>query len=279
MVKIDLQQGSQEWLLWRSQGITSTDISVIMGSNPYKSKKDLILEKKGIKEVKKNEAMKRGSFFEKEALKLACCMIDVVFHSECHESPENSLFRASLDGIGFEDGKLVALEIKVPKEKGFLEAQKGHIPEMYLHQMNWHMMCSNAKKCVYFVFDPETKDSVMDLVFYDENLAKLMKEKALEFWEEYQNFEQKAYLDSFEHFQIHRKYVDLLNQKDSIENQIEEVKKLVLDYSGNKEFESDLLDCFFSSRSSYDYKAMKDDGIDIEKYKRQSQPFLTIKRK
>ncbi len=44
---INLQQRSLEWLAWRSQGITATEIAVVMNKSPYKSPWRLWCEKVG----------------------------------------------------------------------------------------------------------------------------------------------------------------------------------------------------------------------------------------
>ena len=47
MTVVDLNQRSDEWLNWRSLGVTATDIPVILGLSPYKTVWQLWAEKTG----------------------------------------------------------------------------------------------------------------------------------------------------------------------------------------------------------------------------------------
>ena len=47
MKTVDLNQRSPEWLQWRSQGITASDIPIILGLSPYKTPWQLWAEKVG----------------------------------------------------------------------------------------------------------------------------------------------------------------------------------------------------------------------------------------
>ena len=38
-MKIDLVQGTNEWLDWRKGGVGGSDIGTIMGLNPYKNRR------------------------------------------------------------------------------------------------------------------------------------------------------------------------------------------------------------------------------------------------
>ena len=42
----------QEWLGWRTKGIGGSDAGTVLGANPYKTKRELYYEKRGIQPVK-----------------------------------------------------------------------------------------------------------------------------------------------------------------------------------------------------------------------------------
>ena len=44
-IKVSIQQGTKEWLEWRSQGIGASDAPAIMGENPWKRPETLLQEK------------------------------------------------------------------------------------------------------------------------------------------------------------------------------------------------------------------------------------------
>ena len=65
-----LEQGSEEWLKERSNGIGSSEVSVIMGLNPWKTPYELYHEKvTGESTFKGNEATDHGTKTEPEARK------------------------------------------------------------------------------------------------------------------------------------------------------------------------------------------------------------------
>ena len=47
MKVVDLNQRSEEWLQWRSKGVTASDIPIILGLSPYKTRWQLWAEKVG----------------------------------------------------------------------------------------------------------------------------------------------------------------------------------------------------------------------------------------
>lgn len=59
MARIDIQQGSAEWLALRRTKITASDAGVITQLNPWKTPRDLFFEKYGFIEIIENEAMRR----------------------------------------------------------------------------------------------------------------------------------------------------------------------------------------------------------------------------
>ena len=45
--RITLEQGTAEWLAWRTQGIGASEAPAILGENPWKSRRALLAEKTG----------------------------------------------------------------------------------------------------------------------------------------------------------------------------------------------------------------------------------------
>lgn len=120
MKKIDLSQGSDEWLAWRKTGVTSTDTPVLLNLSSYKTIWRLWAEKVGkvlpvdlsgnpnIKRGKKEEDSIR-QFIENEY------KTGLLFPT-CIESSKHELIKASLDGI---DDNGFPWEIKAPSEAIF----------------------------------------------------------------------------------------------------------------------------------------------------------------
>ena len=49
VTKLDLEQGSEEWLSWRKDSVGGSDIGAIMCLNPFKNRRLLYLERTGQK--------------------------------------------------------------------------------------------------------------------------------------------------------------------------------------------------------------------------------------
>ena len=143
-------QGSDAWLALRRTKVTASDIPIIMGVSPYKTAKQLFLEKIGEVEPSfPSPAMQYGTEMEPEARETFNKRngSDVFPCVRIH--PENEWLMASIDGIGknfWEEDILV--EIKCPYSQKIPE----EIPEHHLIQMQAQMYCSGIKLGCYFVY-------------------------------------------------------------------------------------------------------------------------------
>lgn len=135
MSKIDIDQGSKEWLELRRKKVTATDVACLMGvgfDTPYQR----WLKKVSGEEIEVNADMQRGKDLEPEARAEAERIFGVPFYPETHLSDEHPWAMASLDGIS-PCGKLI--EIKCPRQKGHEMARSRIIPDYYIPQMQWQM--------------------------------------------------------------------------------------------------------------------------------------------
>jgi len=127
-----------EWLEARRQGVTGTDISILLGVNPYKSVDDLIMDKLGVgKPFTGNAATRAGQRLEPFVAN--------------HWAKRNqkiivngSFTRSSLDDrlVGTPDflvGDGTGLEIKTGVEKTY----KDGCPPYYEAQCRWYMMIAD----------------------------------------------------------------------------------------------------------------------------------------
>lgn len=148
---VDLEQGSPEWLSWKSTHITATDIPVIMDSSPWSYPEQLWRRKKGIEEYPAiNDDMRRGMDLEDEARAAVQFQLGMEFDPIVVESEFEHWAGASLDG--YNATAEAVLEIKCPRATGFKKAVGGFIPWAYLYQMYWQMYCTSAKTCYYAVY-------------------------------------------------------------------------------------------------------------------------------
>jgi putative phage-type endonuclease len=150
--RIDVQQGSFEWLDIRKKHVCASDASIIMGMSPWRTRQELLEEKKGLREVQEiNFPMQRGMLLEPQARVLAENLFDNVFIPGVYVSEEYPFMLASYDGISL-DEKII-LEIKCPGKKAHSDAKKGQIPAYYKPQLQHQIAVCGLDRVHYFSFD------------------------------------------------------------------------------------------------------------------------------
>jgi putative phage-type endonuclease len=113
---IDINQRSGEWLKWRSEGVTATDVAIILGLSPYKTPWQLWAEKVGrinSPDISGNPNIKRGIRLEDEARQMAEVRYGEVLLPLCGECARWDILRASFDGL---DTALIPYEFKAPSD-------------------------------------------------------------------------------------------------------------------------------------------------------------------
>lgn len=189
---INLEQGTDAWLDMRRSHVTATDVSVICGSNPFKTPAELWREKMGLAPPQEsNAAMERGSRLEPEARAMACKVLKFDFEPVVIVSDEHPWAMASLDGIS--GARNIILEIKCPKEATHLDTFHGNgYPRYYYDQMQWQMLVSGAGECYYFSYRPECPQCPFAFVSVipDKEWQKFMLVKGYEFYQRLCNFDE-----------------------------------------------------------------------------------------
>lgn len=149
-----LRQEGPDWHLWRKAGIGASDAPIIMGVSPYKTPRELWLEKTGRKPPFAGSwATERGTRLEPLARNHYEAVTGYVVQPHCQAHPDYPWMRASLDGITFE-GDLI-LEIKCPGKEAHAQALAGEVPEKYRPQIQHQLAVTGARVCHYFSFDGE----------------------------------------------------------------------------------------------------------------------------
>lgn len=142
-----LEQNTKEWLDKRKNYVTSTDASILMGVNPWKTPHQLWCEKMDLTTpTQENEAMREGRRLEPFAREL------FISHTGIQIRPDvrfQGHLMASLDGIT-DKGEMV-VEIKCGKG-AFDRAKENVIPDYYKAQMQHQMATADAERAIYFAF-------------------------------------------------------------------------------------------------------------------------------
>jgi putative phage-type endonuclease len=133
---------SPEWLEARA-GIGGSDIGTILGSNPYKTREELLHEKRfGAEPLKPNLAMRMGTKFEAGIRELWAednATWLTVHQTGTWQSLAQPEFKANPDGIiEWGTGELGLLEIKY--------SQARELPSYWYWQVNWYLSLLGLKR-------------------------------------------------------------------------------------------------------------------------------------
>lgn len=266
---VQLQQRSPEWYRWRSQGIGSSDIAAIIGVCPYRTPFMVWEKLMGFREDQPvNFAMQRGIDFEDEARK---CLGDDDLIPVCIEHDHYNHFHASLDGLG--DGYFC--EIKVPTQKNF-QSYREEIPKYYNAQVQWQYLVSGLQRCEFVAYSPELKIAHIKKVERDEEMIEELERVGDKFWKDYLNGIAPAQTERDENriehpdlYQACGEYEIHNNIKSKAEEAMKILKEEIVKFGNGGSFLAYNIRCTKTAqRTSYDYEKMKEDGVDIERYKK-----------
>jgi len=170
--EIRLDQGSGIWLKWRNEGIGASDASTIMGENRFKSRQELLYEKRnGINEPP-NVAMKEGTRLEPEARRAYQEETSHKVEPLCVESIEFPWLRASPDGISSQRDILVEIKCGVSAMR---RAHQGVIPEYYYGQIQHQLMITGLATIDYWCYRPENGGILLECERDDSYIDELFE--------------------------------------------------------------------------------------------------------
>lgn len=268
-------QGSKEWLDWRRDGIGASDISIILGSNKFKTLLNLWDEKCGYKrEDCITQAMAHGIENEENARQWINENQQLDLNPICVEDNERSYFRASLDG--FDMRKKVLCEIKCPISDEILDNARNNqsIPMYWQHQIQWQIMLSKPVRAFVAIWDYRYDSCVTIEAFAQPTLQKKMLEKGEEFWRMVQmgippkpGERDYIYVDDEELKMLLHEYKDHDGVEKAAKNLKKNLKEKIVEFGDDGNFSCD---GFFISRCAprvtYDLDQMRLDGIDVDAY-------------
>lgn len=268
-------QGSEEWFALRRTKITATDARVIMGVDPWKTKKQLYDEKLGLGTPKKQTPqMKRGLDLEDSIIAHLEEKYRVKFQKV---TVVRGFCLASLDAMS-SDGNIIA-EIKCPGKKDHGLACDGVIPEKYYPQLQFTLHVTGLDSIYYeSSADGDTSESI--IVERNQDYIDEMLEKCYEFYEMIQNrIEPEAEATDFierddeEWSSLANKYKDIQRQIQQLEEEKKDIKHqlIYLSMSYNSKG-SGLVLQQVERRGALDYGSLLKtiQGVDIEKYRKPS---------
>lgn len=145
MERIDLEQGSKEWLNFRHNSIGSSDIPVILGISKYKNRSKLLHEKAldQPQEDKKNPILALGHQAETYirpiiSEQLGCEFVPMVL--------KNKYLHASLDGI--DRHKKIIWECKLTSKIKYAHIENNILPKDFFAQIQFQFLVTKYSRAI-----------------------------------------------------------------------------------------------------------------------------------
>ncbi len=187
---INFSQGSKDWLAWREQGITASDIPIILGLSPYKTRWMLWAEKTNRinpPDLSRNPNVQRGHKLEDDIRKIAEAKYGELLLPVCGENKRSPFLRASFDGV---DQHNKPYEFKAPSERIWNEIKdlgtSCDTYKMYEAQVFAQCLVSESTEG-RLIFGLE-KGEIMDFpVVLEKQHAQFILDEAKSFWNLVQN--------------------------------------------------------------------------------------------
>jgi len=283
---VELDQRSDEWHKWRRNGIGASEAACLMGE-AYNNKTPYQLweEKCGFTEANVffSHAMEHGVKAEPIALARANSHIGANCRPVCVEDELTPYLRASLDGWDPDDS--ILLEIKCPISDTILDnARKGHLPTMWVIQLQWQMMIVRPRKAYFAIWDHRVDGVMVYEQYEDPGLMEELKERAHKFWEgvrlgkappltdgDYEVKEGEEIRAAVE------KFKKLSEEKRKITLLCDEAKEALTSYSDGQNFKAYGVKVSLApGRVTYNVEQMRIDGIDLEPYTKRGKGFYRV---
>lgn len=165
---VDIQQGTDAWLDWRKDGITASDVPIILGLSPYKTPWRLWAEKVGRinpEDLSKNPNVQRGHRLEDKARQLAEARYGKILLPLCGEYYDWPTLKASFDGLC--DGN-IPHEFKAPSQEVFDEVAKlGNLsPSYIMYEAQTQGQCivagADEGRLIFYIEDENGDSSDLD---------------------------------------------------------------------------------------------------------------------
>lgn len=169
------EHGSLQWLETRHKHdgrtiVGASEVSAIMGVNPYKTITDLAIEKLQPPQVRdKNDAMKRGIFLEQGLLDYASAELGCTIITPA-EMYLNDRIISTLDGVTNQASRL----FEAKTTTGWLQGD-APLPEWYW-QAQAQMFCTGCTTVTFIVLDRSLRISMFDITRNDDDIAIMVQQ-------------------------------------------------------------------------------------------------------
>ncbi len=269
------EQGSAEWLDERKKFFNASETPDVMGCG-FNTPNKLKRLKAGIEIQFVNKAMKQGNDLEPQVREWAESVLDTMFSPQVWE---NGKFRASLDGLSFDQKTII--EIKV-SDKTYQSVWDGDIPKNYMLQIQHQLYCSPAETAYLVVYSPTNDEYIIsEKIEFDFDGW----EKVQTAWAEFDAMpvpeEEYIEIDSVRYEDLDEDYVNIKDQIDELTGQLKEVKaemELIADGRNIKAKYTKL--GYAIKKGSVDYKKIlkeKEIKVEEDEYRKPSTTYATVR--
>ena len=272
MKRIDLEQGSQEWLEWRRGKRMASETAAVMGVSPYQSASQIRAAKQGRDKTFVTAAMQRGHDEEPRARAAYEEASGTLYQPGVFEDGD---YGASADGITMEGDQL--LEIKTPakgkESERWAEVEAGEISDYDYCQVQHQMMVTGAADCVFMVWDGE--DYVSVVVARDEAFFERIREAWDSFWPTIEERDDDIWAEAAEKYRIAKAEADTACKV------LEAAKGRLIELTaGNYSGGCGVSVTKVERKGSVDWKAVQKNhlpDVDVEHYRKAGSEFFTVK--
>lgn len=270
MKRVELEQGSPEWLEWRRGMAMASETSAVMGINPYQGPEQIRAAKRGLDKNYMNDAMRRGH--EQEPLAREAYERDTgeLFEPAVYELDG---YGASVDGINM-DGDTI-LEIKSPvkgrQSERFEATLEGAINDYDYIQCQHQLMVTGAKRCVFLVWSGD--EYVTKEIFPAPNIWEGIKHAWEEFWPTV------AARDDDEWAEAAHAYREAKKAADEAATSLSEAKKRLIDLSGGYSYGEGVRVKQVERAGQIDWKKVQQDKLadaDLDQYRKAGSVFYQV---
>jgi putative phage-type endonuclease len=283
--KLDLIQGTDEWLKARYDFVTASQVPVLLHLSPYQTPLQLFEEKTMREQLADNSGkeilFQRGHNAEKAAREYLEKLTGETFEPCVLASVAYPHLLASLDGFSEKSGTI--FEAKFVGAEALAKIKKGEIPAHHIAQVQAALLVSGAFVCKYFATDPTGDSAVVDVLPDLDYQAEIVTLSRV-FFERVKDGEAPDPSDK-DYFtpQNDERFLDLQGLKeqlDFMQAKYDALKASVTDaYKDHKRVKYGNVTITRSVRKgNIDYKKVPVlKGIDLEKYRGRSTEVVTVR--
>ena len=276
VIRVDLEQGTPEWLAWRRKRAMASETAAVMGLSPFQSPEQIRAAKRGTDKTYVTAAMQRGHDEEPIARQVYEDAVGEFFQPACFE---RGTYGASVDGISMDGERL--LEIKSPA-KGrdsdlWALVADSRLSDHYELQVQHQLMVTGASQCYFMVWSGEPNSDqpyVGVRVTPDPNIWEEIQQAWDDFWPTVAAREDDEWREAAQAYREAKKNADIAAQA------LSEAKARLLECAGGPYANG----CGvrvqeIQRKGSIDWKRVQKDqlgDVDLEKYRKPGTAFYQV---